>query len=102
MKLMNFMKIMTYTLSMFNSGQITLPKKWRSKYNTTKFIAIEKNDSLIIKPLKIEDDTPEELRDENVELFEEIHNGERVSGIRFKKGLSGEALEYFQKKLRNA
>lgn len=100
---MNFMKIMNHTLSMFNSGQITLPKKWRSKFKTTKFVAYEKGDQLIIKPLKIpKEDIPEELRDENVELYENIEDGEKVSGIRFKKGLSGESLEYFQKKLRNA
>jgi len=102
---MNFTEIMTHTLSMFNSGQITLPKKWRSKFPTTKkYIALEKGNELIIRPLQItvEENIPDELQDENVELYETNENGEYISGIRFKRGLSGEALKYFQKKLRNA
>jgi bifunctional DNA-binding transcriptional regulator/antitoxin component of YhaV-PrlF toxin-antitoxin module len=32
---------MTYTLKLFNTGQVTLPKSWREKYNTKNFIALE-------------------------------------------------------------
>ena len=46
---------MLYTLSMFNTGQITLPKKWRDKQGATKFIAEETDDGLLIKPFKKDD-----------------------------------------------
>jgi len=32
---------MNYTLKSFNTGQITLPKKWRNKFDTKNFIATE-------------------------------------------------------------
>ncbi|MDR1987812.1 MAG: AbrB/MazE/SpoVT family DNA-binding domain-containing protein [Candidatus Peribacteria bacterium] len=32
---------MNYTLKLFNTGQVTLPKSWRDKYNTNNFLAIE-------------------------------------------------------------
>lgn len=40
-----------YLLSMFNTGQITLPKKWREKFKTKKFIAEEVAEGLLIKPV---------------------------------------------------
>lgn len=48
--LINF-TIMIHALSMFNTGQITLPKAWRAKYKTNKFIAEETKEGLLIKPL---------------------------------------------------
>lgn len=42
---------MIHTLSMFNTGQITLPKSWRKKFKTNKFIAEETKEGLLIKPL---------------------------------------------------
>ena len=55
MELVNFMilviLIMTHTLKLFNTGQITLPKVWRSQYDTKNFIAIETAEWLLIKPL---------------------------------------------------
>jgi len=33
--------IINYTLKSFNSGQITLPKKWRDKFATKNFVAVE-------------------------------------------------------------
>jgi len=42
---------MQYALSMFNTGQITLPKKWRIRFDTTKFVAEETEEGLLIKPL---------------------------------------------------
>lgn len=45
---------MPYTLSMFNTGQITLPKKWRSQFNTKKFVAQETSKGLLIQPLEVE------------------------------------------------
>jgi len=35
-------------------GQVTLPKKWRDKYDTNYFNTIIEGDSLIIKPLETE------------------------------------------------
>jgi len=35
---------MNYTLKSFNTGQITLPKKWREKFETKNFMAIETNE----------------------------------------------------------
>lgn len=43
---------MIYTLSMFNTGQITLPKAWREKFKTKKFVAEETKDGLLIKPIQ--------------------------------------------------
>ena len=78
---------MTHVLSLFNSGQVTLPKKWRSQFKTKKFTAVEKDGALIIRPLEIkEDNTPEELLDENVEIFN------KGNGIRFKKGVAAGVL----------
>ncbi len=46
---------MTYTLKMYNAWQITLPKRWRSQYDTEHFVAIENEDgSLIIKPMTLQ------------------------------------------------
>jgi hypothetical protein len=44
MNLTNLIKLsnnMNYTLNLFNTGQITLPKKWREQFETKKFIAKE-------------------------------------------------------------
>ncbi|MDP4008468.1 MAG: AbrB/MazE/SpoVT family DNA-binding domain-containing protein [Candidatus Peregrinibacteria bacterium] len=44
----------TYTLKLFNTGQVTLPKNWREKYDTKNFIAKETKDGLLIQPIKEE------------------------------------------------
>lgn len=41
----------TYTLKLFNTGQITIPKKWREKFNTKNFMAKETKDGLLIQPI---------------------------------------------------
>jgi len=46
-----------YTLNSFNTGQITLPKKWREQFDTKKFIAKETPQWLVIQPLFDKDDT---------------------------------------------
>ncbi len=58
---------MNYTLKLFNTGQITLPKNWRSKYNTKNFIAEETINGLLIRP--IEDTSSEIVYYENNEWF---------------------------------
>ena len=45
---------MNYTLKLFNTGQITLPKKWREQFDTKLFIAEEREDGLFIKPISTE------------------------------------------------
>lgn len=44
-------QIMSYTLNMFNSGQVTLPKKWREQFATNKFIARAEGNRLVIEPI---------------------------------------------------
>lgn len=52
MKLINLTNlVMIYTLKLFNTGQVTLPKAWRSKFKTKNFIAEETKNGLLIKPL---------------------------------------------------
>ena len=48
---------MNYTLKSFNTGQITLPKKWRDRVGTTHFIAEERPEGLLVRPLKTETET---------------------------------------------
>lgn len=43
--------MVTYTLKKFNTGQITLPKRWRDKFDTTNFIGKETKEGLLIKPI---------------------------------------------------
>ena len=53
MKLVNLIKYMnSYTLKLFNTGQITLPKAWRDKFNTNHFLAKETKNGLLIEPIK--------------------------------------------------
>jgi len=76
---------MIYTLSMFNTGQITLPKSWRTKYKTNKFVAEEIKDGLLIKPL---------VKDETV--YYEDKNG---FGIYCESGLDMEKFKQAIKKM---
>ena len=41
-----------FTLKLFNTGQITLPKVWRDKFKTKLFIAKETKEGLLIQPLE--------------------------------------------------
>ncbi|MBI2448301.1 AbrB/MazE/SpoVT family DNA-binding domain-containing protein [Candidatus Microgenomates bacterium] len=45
----------TFTLKVFNTGQVTLPKTWRDKVATKHFLAEETEEGLLIKPLKKEE-----------------------------------------------
>ena len=65
---------MIYTLSLFNTGQITLPKKWRSRFSGDNFIAEIKNDRIIIKPLDVNNE-------KWVSVFDSVsdNNGKGVS-----------------------
>jgi len=46
---------MIYTLKLFNTGQVTLPKVWRDKYKTKNYIAEETENGLLIKPFTKDD-----------------------------------------------
>ena len=52
---------MLYTLKMFNTGQVTLPKKWRKRFDTDHFVGEETKEGLLIKPLYL----PSHLRRED-------------------------------------
>jgi len=45
---------MTTIAKATTKGQITLPAKWRRNFSTDRFIMVEKNDSLEIRPLDLE------------------------------------------------
>lgn len=55
----------SYTLKVFNTGQITLPKVWRDKWNTKHFIAKETSEGLLIKPLDIKEKEVVSYEDDN-------------------------------------
>jgi bifunctional DNA-binding transcriptional regulator/antitoxin component of YhaV-PrlF toxin-antitoxin module len=82
MKLINLAKFMIYTLKLFNTGQITLPKIWRDRFDTDHFIAEEKDDGLLIKPLQHYDEGQDavyyETKDER--------------GLHFPKGIDPQVL----------
>jgi bifunctional DNA-binding transcriptional regulator/antitoxin component of YhaV-PrlF toxin-antitoxin module len=42
---------MITTLKLFGTGQITIPKIWREKYKTDRYIAQETPQGLLLKPL---------------------------------------------------
>ena len=69
----------TYTLKMFNTGQITLPKAWRKKYKTKHFIAEQTKQGLLIKPI---------LSGEDAVYYE----NEEGYGIVFPKGVDPQVI----------
>lgn len=76
---------MNYALSMFNTGQITLPKKWREKFDTKKFLAEETEEGLLIKPL---------TKNETV-----YYEDDKGCGIYCEKGLDADKILKTIKKL---
>jgi bifunctional DNA-binding transcriptional regulator/antitoxin component of YhaV-PrlF toxin-antitoxin module len=78
---------MNYTLKVFNTGQITLPKKWREKFSTKNFIARETKEGLLIQP----------IQDDWVAYYED-KNG---FGIYSEWGIDPEALIKKIKRLQN-
>lgn len=47
---------MTTILKTTSKGQITIPAKWRKKFDTNQFLATLSDDSLEIRPLIIKDE----------------------------------------------
>lgn len=76
---------MIYTLSMFNTGQVTLPKSWRAKFKTNKFVAEETSDGLLIKPL---------VKDEMV-----YYENDKSFGLYCESGLDMEKIKEAIKKM---
>ena len=72
---------MTHTLKLFKSWQVTLPKSWRSKFETDRYEATENEDgTLTLRPcLTWDDDT---VYYENSEWF----------GLYFPNGMDPEKL----------
>lgn len=71
---------MAYTLKMFNTGQITLPKTWRSRYDTQHFLAEETEEGLLIIPI-----TAKQIATVHYENKEEF-------GVYFPEGINPEVL----------
>lgn len=76
---------MIHTLSMFNTGQVTLPKSWRAKYKTNKFVAEETKGGLLIKPL---------VKNETV-----YYEDEKSFGLYCESGLDMEKIKQAIKKM---
>lgn len=43
---------MVKTLKVFGKGQVTLPKEWRTQFDTDQYVAVETSEGLLIKPLE--------------------------------------------------
>lgn len=72
----------SHTLSMWGNGAVTLPKKWRSKFHTRYFMAIEVSQGLLIKPI------------EEIQYYEEKNGG---FGLRFPYGIdAGRLADLFE------
>lgn len=67
MNLTNFMTF--HTLKLFNTGQVTLPKKWRSQFATEQFLAEETAEGLLIKPILREQEVVEYANEEEEGIF---------------------------------
>lgn len=70
---------MIYSLKMFNTGQITLPKSWRKKFDTKYFLAKETANGLLIQPIR---------EDEDVISYENTEE----SGLIFPKGMDPQKI----------
>jgi len=76
-KLTNLINSMTiYTLKIFNTGQITLPKKWRDKLKTKVLIAEETPEGLLIKPVE---STKSTFIDSIEDSWQEYLDGKTIS-----------------------
>ena len=73
---------MNYVLRLFNTGQITLPKNWRNKFDTKNYTAIETKDWLLIKPILD--------KDINSSIYYETKDGN--FGIYSEKGIDPEDI----------
>jgi len=75
---------MTYILSCFNTGQITLPKKWRDLFPGKKYVAEETDEGLLIKPFP----TGSSIKNIKFTYFD----NNKEEGIIFQDGIDPEDL----------
>ena len=57
------------TLKSFGTGQVTLPKEWRKKYDTDLYLARETKNGLFIKPITYDDSDFEMVEYDDGESF---------------------------------
>lgn len=77
---------MNYTLKVFNTWQVTLPKKWRSNFDTDIYIAEETSKWLLISPIiRTQKD---KINDDWIEFFED----ETWMSVKFKKWIEASKL----------
>ncbi|MEI6221547.1 MAG: AbrB/MazE/SpoVT family DNA-binding domain-containing protein [bacterium] len=65
---------MTHTvLKVFGTGQVTIPKKWRKKYNTNLFLAHEEDDKIILQPAASSPQAPISKKTSTKEYLKNLH-----------------------------
>jgi len=74
---------MISVLKEFGRGQVTLPKKWRDKFNTKVYVAKETSQGLLIMPF-----TDESVKIDENKLKEETSHKHSISFFR-KKPIKG-------------
>lgn len=74
---------MTTILKTTTKGQITIPAKWRKKFNTNQFIATLEEDKLEIRPLIVN----EEIQAKEFTVFDAIRDN-KGKGIKAKDLIS--------------
>lgn len=61
-------------------GQVTLPAKWRRSVKTDRFLMTEKDETLLIRPLQME-----ELNEDNWETIFDAQRDNRGKGVPIEK-----------------
>ena len=69
---------MKYDLKMFNTGQVTIPKKWRNQFQTARFTATETSGWLLIKPV-LEKQYDEKVVAHNLATLLEVDEGKLLT-----------------------
>ncbi len=72
---------MTTILKTTSKGQVTIPAKWRKKFNTNQFLATIKENKLEIEPLIIKQEKKQEVKEFTV--FDAIRDN-KGKGIKAK------------------
>jgi bifunctional DNA-binding transcriptional regulator/antitoxin component of YhaV-PrlF toxin-antitoxin module len=88
---------MTYVLSMFNTGQVTLPKKWRDKNKSSKYIARPQGNKLILEPL--ENISLSDLAEKVEPFAESYEDSQGEIGVKFKKPIDAGVLAKYTEKI---
>ena len=72
-------------LKEFGRGQVTLPKKWRERFNTKVYIAKNTSQGLLIIPF-----TESAIKVDEQQLAEEAEGNIQSSGIFSKRSIKGD------------